>query len=354
MRKFQNVYAVVLAGGSGTRFWPLSRAARPKQFLNITGGGTLFEQTLARAGGLARPENIFVVTSKNFKTLVRGQSKAFRIPARNFLWEPSGRNTAPAICWAAAKIHARDPRAVMAVLPSDHLILKPGNFLACLRRAVEISRKGYLVALGVPPTRPETGYGYLQTRPVKEDGLEFCRVVRFKEKPALPAARRFVKSPGYLWNSGMFVWTAERILAEFQALLPRVYRLVGRRHGQAHIDLVWNRLPGVSVDYGILEKAGRVAAVPAPDIGWSDLGSWEALAEILKSGGHNNMVKGRVATVDTTGSLIWSDKKVVGVAGLENFVVVDTPDALLVCPLDRSQKVKDVVKELGRKYPAVL
>lgn len=349
-----SVYVVILAGGSGTRFWPLSRADRPKQFLNIINNASLFEQTLMRVQKWVPADNILIVTNKKFKTLIRQQSESFQIPTDNVLWEPSGRNTAPAICWAAARIRARDPQAVMVVLPSDHLIGKPKTFLNCLNQAVRLARRGHLVTLGIPPSRPETGYGYLQTRSVTEDGATFSLVEKFKEKPTLEVARRFVKNKAYLWNSGMFIWTVERILAEFQKQLPDVYQRIGEQHRQAQVQRVWAELPSVSVDYGILENAGKVAAVPAADIGWSDLGSWEALNEILNSEPTTNHCRGRVVTIDTHGSLVWSDKRIIGAVGLENFIVVDTPEALLICPAAQSQKVKDVVLELARKYPSVL
>jgi mannose-1-phosphate guanylyltransferase/mannose-6-phosphate isomerase len=350
----KQIYVVILAGGSGTRFWPLSRADRPKQFLKIVNDASLFEQVLTRVKPWVPAENVLIVTNKKFKKFIHEQSAPFGIHPRNILWEPAGKNTAPAICWAAARIRERDPEAVMVVLPSDHLIQKPKKFLICLNQAVVLANRGYLVTLGIPPTRPETGYGYLQTREAVDGSLRLTRVVKFKEKPTLEVARRFVKSESYLWNGGMFVWKVEQILAEFQNQLPDVYALIGDRHAQSHAERVWDRLASISVDYGILENAKKVAAVPATDIGWSDLGSWEALKEILQRSSTENQCRGSVVTVDSQGSLIWSDQRVIGVVGLENFIVVDSPDGLLICPAGQSQKVKDVVQELGRKYPAVL
>lgn len=346
-------HVVILAGGSGTRFWPLSRAVRPKQFLNVINGASLFEQTLERVQTLVPPENIWIVTNKNYSSWIRRQSGSFSVPAQNILWEPTGRNTAPAICWAAAKIKSCDPQAVMVVLPSDHLIGKPKKFLACLKKAIGATRQGYLVTLGIQPTRPETGYGYLQTVPLRDGSKSYSLVKKFTEKPERKVAERFFKNKAYLWNSGMFIWTADQILKEFQIHLPDVYERIGQQHAQAHINRVWASLPSVSIDYGILEKAEKVAAVAGVDIGWSDLGSWEALNEILSGDAQGNKCQGKVIAIDSQGSLIWSDKRVVGVAGLENFIVVDTPDALLICPSGESQKVKDLVLEMVRKYPKV-
>lgn len=347
MKNHKNLYAVILAGGAGTRFWPLSRESNPKQFLNITGNGTLLQETLARIRPKVSGSHVFVVANAAYGKIVKRQVAPFRIPKANILLEPEGKNTAPAVCWAAAQIQNINPRAVMAVLPSDHLILKREKFLKILGEAVRLAEDNYLVTLGVVPARPETGYGYLKTVKVRVKGKQILRVEKFTEKPSLSKARRFVRQGNYLWNSGMFVWKSSVILGEFRRHLPEVYNmLVGT--GRDYIKKVWPRLPAVSVDYGILEKAGNVAAVPASGIGWSDLGSWESLAEALAKDKGGNIFKGNIVPVNCKNTLVWGHKKMIAPVGLDNMVIIDTPDALLVCRKDLSQEVREVVSILRK------
>jgi mannose-1-phosphate guanylyltransferase/mannose-6-phosphate isomerase len=354
----KNLYAVILAGGSGTRFWPVSRKLNPKQFLDITGQGTLFQETLARVQPNISGANVFVVTNAAYRKAIEKQIVRFKVPKKNVLLEPEGRNTAPAICWAAAKVHSVNPDAVMAVLPSDHLIQNHKKFLDILEEAVGLAGQGFLVTLGIVPTRPETGYGYLKTSTMKVDGKTIVKVARFTEKPDLSTAKRFIKRKNYFWNSGMFVWKTAVILDAFRQYLPEVYRRLAAAErgpvstGQAYIDKVWGDLPNISIDYGILEKADNVAAVPAPGIDWSDLGSWESLAEVLDKDKHGNIFKGDVIPVECHNTLVWGNKKVIAPIGLSDIVIVDTPDALLVCRKDMSQHVKDVVSALNKNNRA--
>ncbi len=343
MNRNKNFYAVILAGGSGTRFWPKSRTARPKQFLDMTGQGSLFRQTVKRISSAVQRDHIFVVTNQRYRRLVREQAGARRIPPANILLEPAAKNTAPAICWAASRIYRKNPRAVMAVLPSDHLIGNNSLFLKALQKAAGLAGRDYLVTFGIPPTRPETGYGYLQTRTVPEGKSRILRVRRFIEKPSLDKAKRFVRSKNYFWNSGMFVWKAEVILRAFQEHQPVIFNLIGQNASQAVINKIWTKLPSVSVDYGILEKAGNVAAVAARNIGWSDLGSWEALTEVLPKDRLGNTIRGDVIAAGCRDMAVFGADRLVAVIGLEEVVVVDSPDALLVCRRDKSQKVREVV-----------
>jgi len=212
-----NVYAVILAGGMGTRFWPVSRKSNPKQFLNITGKGSLLQDTLARIKPMVSGSRIFIVTNASYRKAIERQVARFRIPKENILLEPSGKNTAPAICWAAAKIHKIDPDAIITVLPADHLIANRRKFTKVLREAISLAQDEYLVTLGIVPTRPETGYGYLQTEKRKVNGRSLVKVKQFKEKPSLAKAKQFIKRKNYFWNSGMFVWKSSVILKEFNA-----------------------------------------------------------------------------------------------------------------------------------------
>jgi len=355
MSKNKNLYAVILAGGSGTRFWPVSRKSNPKQFLNITGKGTLFQETLARIKPKINSANIFIVTNMAYRRAIERQIARFKIPKANILLEPEGKNTAPAICWAAARIHKINPDAVMAVLPSDHLIVKPGKFLKTLGEAVRLAKNDYLVTLGIVPTRPETGYGYLKTKKVNVKGRRIIKVERFTEKPSLTKAKQFVRQKRYFWNSGMFVWRSAVVLEAFKRHLPNIYKgLVGTHlrpapSGKDYIKRIWGKLPNISVDYGILEKARNVSAVPASGIGWSDLGSWESLTEVLAGDKDGNIFKGDVLSVNCKNTLVWGDKRIIAPVGLNNTVIIDTPDALLVCPKDQSQNVRSVVNALKSK-----
>ena len=333
-----NLHAVILAGGSGTRFWPVSRQDRPKQFLALAGKESLLRQTIRRVAPKVLAENIWIVANRRYQKEIKRHTFGLGIRASQVLWEPKGKNTAPAILWAAARIHARDPRAVMAVLPSDHLIQNARAFLNTLDKAVRLARHDQLVTFGIVPTRPETGYGYLKTRKVGN----ILRVERFIEKPDLARAKDFVARKDFLWNSGMFVWKTEAILEAFRKYLPSVYAARG------NMLKAWPKLPAISIDYGILEKARNVAAVAA-DIGWSDLGSWESLAEILPKDKSGNSLKGSVTMLDCRNSLVWADKRLVATVGIHDLVIIDTPDALLVCPKHLSQEVKKLIEIFKKK-----
>jgi mannose-1-phosphate guanylyltransferase/mannose-6-phosphate isomerase len=344
--KNDHIYAVILAGGFGTRFWPASRQDKPKQFLQIVQNRTLLELTVARIKPLVAPKNIFIVTNRRYKKETAAQLSKFKIPSGNIMLEPSGKNTAPAICWAAARIHRRDARAVTLCLPSDHMIVHEARFLRCVRLAITAARRGFLVTFGIVPTRPETGYGYLRTAKMKGLSAGVVRVVTFTEKPSRPAAQRFVKSGRYFWNSGMFVWTTETILQEMQKHLPQVARLIVRDPSPASIGRQWPKLPKISIDYGVLERSDRVVAVVSDGLGWSDLGSWESLWETLKKDKNGNVHLGRVKAVGSRGCLVYAHRRQVALIGLNDCIVADTDDCLLVCKRQDSQKVKEIVETL--------
>jgi mannose-1-phosphate guanylyltransferase/mannose-6-phosphate isomerase len=353
MGKDKNLYAVILAGGSGTRFWPVSRQSLPKQFLNLAGKGSLLQQTLRRINLKIPSGNIFIVSNRLYREEVERQVVGFGVVPAHILWEPEGKNTAPAVCWAAARIHAVNPRAVMAVLPSDHFIKYHSKFLKVLAKAVDLAGKDYLVTFGIVPTRPETGYGYLKT--VKVRGKDVFRVEKFIEKPNLARAKQFLRTncrdrletSSYMWNSGMFVWRTQTILEAFRQYLPGIFRMfVGTGFKPVPTERMWHKLPVISIDYGILERAKNVAAVPAVGIGWSDVGSWEALSEILPKDKAGNTTRGSVVSLDCRDTLIWARQRLVAAVGLKDILVIDTPDALLVCPKHLSQEVKNLVSIL--------
>ncbi len=344
-----NLYAVILAGGSGTRFWPASRASYPKQFLSLTGAESMLQGTLARLGSKIKGERVFIVTNKRFAKIIEKQAARFDVPKANILLEPSGKNTAPAIAWAAAIINSRDPDAVMAVLPSDHLIQNKKAYIATLDEAVSLANEGYLVTLGIVPTRPETGYGYIKGRKVTKSGRALHEVEQFVEKPSLDKAVAYLKTKKYFWNSGMFIWKTSVILDEFKNLLPDLHKAFTGGFTQKAVEKFWDGITGISIDYGIMEKAKRVAVVPAADIGWSDVGSWEALWEVSSKNADGNALKGDVVHYASKKNLVFGNKRLVALVGVEDLVVVDTDDAILVCRREHSQSVKNIVDFLKEK-----
>ena len=347
--KKNNLYVVILAGGSGTRFWPASRASYPKQFLPLVGENSMLQETLARIQTKVSGDRVYIVTNKRFQGIIQKQTTAYKVPKANILLEPSGKNTAPAIAWAAAIINSRDPDAVMAVLPSDHLIQNKKAYLSILDEAVSLANDNYLVTLGIVPTRPETGYGYIKGRKIKRAGKILHEVEQFVEKPPIEKARHYLKTKRYFWNSGMFIWKTSTVLEEFRKLLPDLYQAFTGGFSQKAVEKFCGSLNGISIDYGIMEKAKRVAVVPAADIGWSDVGSWEALWEVSSKDADGNVYKGDVVQCSSQKNLVFGDKRLVALVGLERMVVVDTPDVLLVCRKDQSQSVKNIVDILKEK-----
>ncbi|MBF0522059.1 MAG: mannose-1-phosphate guanylyltransferase [Candidatus Omnitrophica bacterium] len=333
----KHLFAIILAGGTGTRFWPQSRKHKPKQFLNILGPESLYQQTLKRVQSRISGDHIFVVTNKIYKAEIFRQSEAFKILKQNVLLEPSSKNTAPAIYWAASLILNRDPDAVIVVLPSDHFIAQPKEFLKVLDAAASQAALGYLVTLGIIPTRPETGYGYIKGARGKGKGAR--RVERFIEKPDAAKAKQYVQDGNYYWNAGIFIFKAEAILAAFKKYLPRI----------KNVEDDWEKLPSISIDYGILEKADNVVIIPAENIGWSDVGSWESLMDILPKDKDGNVFKAKGVFLDCHNTFISGERKVVSAVGLKDLIVIDTHDALLICPKEQSQNVKQLVAHLSKQ-----
>lgn len=342
-------YAVIMAGGSGTRFWPLSRAARPKQLLPLSGEVSLLRATRDRIANLVSPEHTLVVTSEALAPAIRAELP--ELPAQNVLAEPVGRNTAPCVGWAASVVARSDPGAVLAVLPADHHIGEPAVFERVLQRAIEAAREGDMVTVGIRPTRAETGYGYVELGEELAPGVQRAR--RFVEKPDELRARQFLASGRFLWNSGMFFFRADELLGMVRTHLPglgdtlRQYdEAAVRGEETALIQATYAGLPDISIDHGVMEKAARVAVVPG-DFGWSDVGSWTSAWELAARDENENALFGEVVTVETRGSYVrGSAGKAIAVVGLDDVVVVDTPDALLVMPRSRAQDVRAVVNAL--------
>lgn len=354
------LYPVIMAGGSGTRFWPLSRHLFPKQLLRIGGEETLIRQTMRRVLGCAPASNVLISTNAAQADLIRLQLADWKDDLRNgFVLEPEGRNTAPAIALAALDIVMRDPEGLMLVLPADHVVTGQREFRAAVRLASQMAREGYLVTFGIKPIRPETGYGYIKlNRSVvlaKQGTLHGYRVQKFVEKPDAAKAARYFKAGSYLWNSGMFVWRAATILQELRlhqpALAAAMVQIGEMKRAGAPtpvIDDAYRRLSSVSIDNAVMEKSARAAVVPVA-FKWSDVGSWGSLDEVAVTDEAGNVVTGRAVDIGSVRSIVYADRRVVATIGLTDMVVVDTPDATLVCPKSRAQDVKKVVDVLKQR-----
>lgn len=362
---------VILSGGAGTRLWPLSRELYPKQLLALTGERTMLQQTALRLEGLAGTFPV-VVSNEAHRFLVAEQLRQLNIEPRAIVLEPFGRNTAPAIALAAhaalkTKGEASDTDPVLLVLPADHVIRDVPAFQKAVRVALPAAEKGQLVTFGVVPDAPETGYGYIQraeTGQRAEPGHSeevtpgAYRIARFVEKPAADKAAQFVKSGGYYWNSGMFMFRARRYLQELERLAPEMAKICMTAFASAKIDLDFTRIdakafescPADSIDYAVMEKTADAVVVPL-DAGWSDVGSWAALHEASDADAHGNVSRGDVISEDSSGCYLYSESRLVATVGLQDHVVVETKDAVLVAPKERVQDVKKLVfrlKEQGR------
>jgi mannose-1-phosphate guanylyltransferase len=356
-------YAVIMAGGGGTRLWPLSRKSRPKQMLSLFGERSLFQTAVRRLEGLFPPERILVVTVQDQAADL--QSQAPQIPAENYLLEPLPRGTASVVGLAAVALQARDPQAVMAILTSDHYIGNEERFRQLLATAERVAENDFLVTLGIEPTFAATGYGYIQKgeRLDSYNGMEVYRVERFTEKPDEQTARRFLESGDHSWNSGMFVWQVSSILAEFERQMPALFASLqeifaawGSTSQKEVIQRVWPQLKSETIDYGIMEGARRVAVIPASGLAWSDVGSWDSLFDLLEGDEEGNIVMGgNHIGLDTHDTLVYVDEepRLIVTIGVQELVVVDTGDVLLVCHKDQAQRVRQVVnhlKENDRNY----
>ncbi len=343
------VYGVIMAGGSGTRFWPLSRKSRPKQFLALATKRTMIEETLARLANVAPPKDCFVVCGALHAAPVRKLLK--KLPKQNVVVEPEARNTAPAIALATAHVHARDPQGIVAVLPSDQHVADVPGFERALAEAVKVAQDGYIVTLGIKPTRPETGYGYIRVgEPLASAGR---KVGAFVEKPNLETAQQYLVSGEYLWNAGIFVFRADVMLRAFETLMPELAQALGEisaalggKKAAAVLARAGKKMPSTSIDYGVAEKAENIAVVPG-DFGWSDVGSFAALPEVRAHDAAGNVTEGQGALViDSQGCVVVAQQRPLAVVGMKDVVVVDAGDAILVLPREKSQDVRKVVEAL--------
>ena len=354
----EHTYAVIMAGGGGTRLWPVSRKDSPKQLLPLLGQETLFQSTVRRLDNLFPPERILVVTVA--EQAAQMQVQAPDIPADNYLIEPEPRGTASVVGLAASVLKKRDPEAMMAILTADHFIRNKDLFRYLIRTAFDVAARGYLVTLGITPTFPSTGYGYIEQGEPLEGDYKYpvYAVKRFKEKPDQETAEQLLRAGDHSWNSGMFVWKVDTILGEIERQMPELSKAVRAiadawdtpdRHDV--VSQHWTHLKSQTIDYGIMEKAERVAVLPAGGLGWSDVGSWDSLFEVLFPDIHGNVqVNAQNLLLDTNNTLIYgkNDERLIVTIGLDDMVVVDSGDVLLICKIDQSQKVRDVVEHLKK------
>lgn len=350
------VHAVIMAGGVGTRFWPASRREQPKQFLKVFGERTLIQETVDRIGDLVPPERCYVVTNKRYVDETRAQLPT--IPPENVLAEPISRNTAPCINFAAVELARRDPEAMMVVLPADHMIKDDERFRACLRAAIETAREpGALVTIGIQPTHPATGYGYIQfeqSRDESGDNHPAYPVKTFAEKPDIETAERFLYSGDFVWNSGMFVWRVDTVLDNLQRFVPRTYEafqplrnLPASADATSVIQAAFETSQSISIDYAIMERADHVYVVPG-SFGWSDIGDWRAVYDLSKKDEHGNALDGEVIVQNSSRCLVRATEgRLVVLVGIHDALVIETEDATLVCSRDQSQQVKSVVEYLS-------
>jgi len=345
------LFAIIMAGGVGSRFWPRSRVRNPKQLLKIFGDNTMIQNTVKRLEGLVPGKNIFIITNKVQKLRVKDQLPD--IPIENIIDEPFGKNTAPCIGLASLFIKQKNPQAVTIVLPADHLIQDVKNFQLNVKKAAKFAaeKKG-LVTIGIVPTRPETGFGYIQ---IEEKPLldSVYKVTTFAEKPNLETAKRFLKSGDFMWNSGMFIWRVDVILDEIKNLLPELYlglRKIEKSFSEGNYEKtlvkVYGQLAKISIDYGIMEKSENVFLIKG-DFDWNDVGSWESVYELSPKDDDGNAKVGEVYCSNTKNSYIYSLNKFSAIIGVENLIVINTPDALLVCKRENAQDVKSVVDYLN-------
>lgn len=349
-------YVVIMAGGVGSRFWPGSRESRPKQFLDMLGTGrSLLRATYERFLPICPPDRMLVVTNAAYQNLTAEHLP--ELPAQNILCEPSRNNTAPCIAYAALRLRAMDPQACFVVASSDHLVQRETFFLEKINQAVAfVSERDALATIGITPTRPDTGYGYIRCGSEQAPGV--FQVAQFLEKPDRQTAERFVASGDYVWNAGIFVWSAQTILRAYRRLAPQILEVLeaqpdkfGTDAEQDYIDQVYPNTPGISVDYAIMERADNVYVLPA-DIGWSDLGTWASLYEVCEKDGRGNVLQGDALIItDTEDCMIRSQHgKLTVLRDLRGYIVVDTPDALLIYPKSKEQEIRQVVAAVKEKY----
>jgi mannose-1-phosphate guanylyltransferase len=347
------ITAVIMAGGKGERFWPKSRTNLPKQFLNISGNKSMIQQTITRLEILIPIEQIFIVTNELYAELIKAQIP--NLPTENIIIEPIGRNTAPCVGLASIIIEERFPDSTMIVLPSDHIIENDTGFIHILKTAVQVAGENdNLVTLGISPTYPETGYGYIESSNHSQiiNDLVVHKVNKFVEKPDLATAQSYLNANNYYWNSGIFIWKLSVIRGYIKDLMPEMHDVLEiMKHGFQHghqkeiIQNEFHKMPDQSIDYGIMEKVSNIFVIPCV-FGWDDVGSWTALERINERDDHGNVIRGNILNLDTKRCIIESNGKLIATLGVEDLIIVDTEDVILICAKDKAQEVKSLIKEL--------
>ena len=350
-----DIYAVIMAGGSGTRFWPLSRKQKPKQFLPIISEKSMIEETVNRLLPKIPRTNIYTIAGEKHTQVIK--SLLPDIPGKNFLIEPQGRNTAPSLILATAVIYLKNPTAVVAALPADHLIQDEKLFLEKITSAAVAARElKHIITFGIPPSFPSTGFGYIcfsKKDSSRVQGEDFYPVQEFKEKPDYNKAKSFLKAGNYFWNSGMFLWRADVFAEKLEKYAPEIFPFwtqmleALRNDDQAQLADIFEKIPATSIDYALMEKAEGVA-VCAGNFGWSDVGAWSALADIWKQDENNNVSRGENILLEAGNCILYNPGKLTALVGVKDLIVVDTKDALLICRKDQDQKVKTIVGKLKK------
>jgi mannose-1-phosphate guanylyltransferase len=348
-------YVAIMAGGIGSRFWPMSRTNYPKQFLDILGTGkTLIQQTFERYSHLVPPENMYVITADEYVSIVRKQLP--ELPEENILAEPSRKNTAPCIAYIAFKLFQKDPKALMIAAPADNLVLETEEFVKTIKKALDfVDHINALLTIGVKPTYPNTGYGYIQHDTIGA-ATDVYRVKTFTEKPNVELAKTFIASGDFLWNAGIFTWKVKNLLTAFEKNLPEMYEVFAAERDKFNtpdekeaIETIYPQCTNISIDFGVMEKADNVYVIPA-SFGWSDLGTWNSAWENMEKDYWGNAVAGKkVVVIDANNCMVHvPDNKLVVLQGLDEYIVVDTKDVLLICKKDKEQEIKDYVAEVKR------
>ncbi len=346
-------YALIMAGGSGTRFWPASRKALPKQFLKLWGKETLIEETCSRIRKLVPKDRLEVFTQASKAGWV---AKHLKISQSQVVGEPMGRNTAPCAIWAALRLLKKDPDAVIAILPSDHFIGKPKQFEKALKAAYGVAQKtGQPVTLGIQPDSPHTGYGYLelQSKISTQNGLSVYQLKQFHEKPDAKKAMAYLKSGKFLWNAGIFVWRADELVKCSEKYLPAsvkvLRKIVNEKISGKKLAELFSRVESISIDYGLMEHLkGKILSIPV-SVGWNDVGSWSTLAKLIKQDSQGNVLQGNVVAVRSSGNFVRSQNKPIALVGVKDVVVVDAGDVILVCPKSETESIRDLVGELDKR-----
>jgi mannose-1-phosphate guanylyltransferase len=348
-----NTFVVIMAGGKGERFWPLSTEDVPKPFINVMGESSLIQLTVERAMKIIPVSRICIVLGKKHLAIARKQLPALSL--ENFIIEPEGRDTAPCIGLAAMTVRNRNNKAIMVILPADHYVPDVAGFVRTIKAGINVAKKGdYLVTVGIKPVRPETGYGYVcLSDPVAPDRpLRGYRIEKFVEKPDLKRARKYYKDDRYYWNGGIFIWQAGSVLNAIEKYMPDMYGSlvdIGKNIGKkAAVDRIFRSLTRISIDYGIMQQADNVMMVPA-DFAWDDIGTWSSLSRVLKADDNGNCVSGDFVGIDTKNCVIQGKNIKIGTIGISDCAIIATPEGLLVCDINRVQEVREIAKKFSEK-----